>query len=77
MDIIEFIEKVYTLPLMEYQKEFIRAYYDAIKNNEQLIYVPHRGTSRFQLRTLQALTVIAFAQERGLVELNLDKEKKE
>ena len=59
---------------MEYQKEFIRTYYDAIKNNEQLIYVPPRGTSSFQLRTLQALTVIAFAQERGLVELNLDKE---
>lgn len=74
MDIVEFIEKVYTLPLMEYQKEFIRTYYDAIKNNEQLIYVPHRGTSRFQLHTLQALIVIAFAQERGLVELNLDKE---
>ena len=74
MDIIEFIEKVYTLPLMEYQKEFIRTYYDAIKNNEQLIYVLSRGHSSFQLRTLQALTVIAFAQERGLVELNLDKE---
>lgn len=59
---------------MEYQKEFIRAYYDAVKNNEQLIYVPHRGTSSFQLRTLQALTVIAFAQERGLVKLDSDKE---
>ena len=59
---------------MEYQKEFIRTCYNAIKNNEQLIYVLSRGHSIFQLRTLQALTVIAFAQERGLVELNLDKE---
>ena len=59
---------------MEWQKEFIRTYYNAIKNNEQLIYVLSRGHSSFQLRTLQALTVIAFAQERGLVELNLDKE---
>ena len=74
MDIVEFIEKLYKLPLMEYQKEFIRTYYDAIKNNEQLIYVPSRGHSIFQFSTLQALTVIAFAQERGLVELNLDKE---
>ena len=74
MDIIEFIEKVCKLPLMEYQKEFIRTYYDAIKNNERLIYVPPRGTFRFQLRTLQALTVIAFAQERGLVKLDSDKE---
>ena len=59
---------------MEWQKEFIRTYCNAVKNNEQLIYVLSRGHSSFQLRTLQALTVIVFVQERGLVELNLDKE---
>ena len=76
MDIVEFIEKVYKFPLIEYQKEFIRTYYDAVKNDKQLIYVPHRGSSRFQLRTLQALTIIAVVQERELVNFDLEKEEK-
>lgn len=78
MDIVEFIEKVCEFPLMEWQKEFIRKTYEAVKNDKQMIYIPRRRDySRFHLRTLQALTIIAVAKERGLVKLDSDKEEKE
>lgn len=77
MDIVEFIEKVYKFPLMEWQKEFVRKAYEVVKNDEEMIYVPPRGSSSFQLRTLESLAILEVAQERGLVKLNSDKEKKE
>lgn len=77
MDIVEFIEKVYKFLLMEWQKEFVRKAYEVVKNDEEMIYVPPRGSSSFQLRTLESLAILEVAQERGLVKLNSDKEKKE
>lgn len=61
---------------MEWQKTFVRIAYEAVKNNEELIYIPPRGSSSFQLRTLESLVILEVAQERGLVKLDLDKEKK-
>lgn len=75
MDIVEFIEKVCKFPLMEWQKEFVRKTYDAVKNDKGLIYIPPGRPSRFQFRTLEALTIIAVAQERGLVKFDSDKEE--
>lgn len=70
MDIVEFVEKVCAFPLMEYQKEFVRKAYDAVKNNKRLVYIPPlppRGGSRYSLELLQALVIIVVAEERGLI----------
>lgn len=40
MDIVEFIEKVYEYPLIEWQKEFAQKAYEAVKNNKPLIFNP-------------------------------------
>lgn len=67
MDIVEFVEKLCAHPLSPWQKEFIEKFYDAVKNDKQLFYLPPRCNSRFSLKTLEALVVIAVAQERGLI----------
>lgn len=35
-DIVEYVEKIYAYPLLDYQKEFIRKAYDSLINNKQL-----------------------------------------
>ena len=65
VDIIEFCEKVLDYPLLDYQKDFIKAVYEATKDGKQIVYMPHRGGDRFTLQLLQALVIIDFAKERG------------
>lgn len=65
MDIVEFCEKVLDRPLSAYQKDFIRAVYEATKDGKQIVYLPPRGGDRFTLQLLQALVIIDFAKERG------------
>ena len=65
MDIIEFCEKVLDYPLLDYQKDFIKAVYEATKDGKQIVYTPPRGGDRFILQLLQALVIIDFAKERG------------
>lgn len=49
MDIVEFIEKLYHINLMEYQKQLVRNIYHALENEEEIKWlVPPRG-SRFDL----------------------------
>lgn len=67
MDIVEFVEKLYSHPLSSWQKEFVEKFYDAVKNNKQLFYLTPRCNSRYSLKTLEALVVIAVAQEQGLI----------
>ena len=49
MDIVEFIEKVYEHPLMEWRKEFVRRAYEAVKNNKPLIFNPPGRLSAYIL----------------------------
>ena len=32
-DIVEYVEKIYAYPLLDYQKEFIRKAYDSLSNH--------------------------------------------
>lgn len=73
MDIVEFVEKACNLHLLDYQREFIRKVYDAAKNEKRLYFVPPRGNSRVDFELLQALTLVKVAQERGLVNLTIDR----
>ena len=65
MDIVEFCEKVLDYPLLDYQKDFIKAVYEATKDGKQIVYLLPRGGDRFILQLLQALVIIDFAKERG------------
>ena len=65
MDIVEFVEKVYEIQLLDFQKEYIRKVYDTVKNNGQIIYIPPRGCQKFGLELLQAMAIIKIGQERG------------
>lgn len=65
MDIVEFCEKVLARPLLDYQKDFIKAVYEAAKDGKQIVYIPPRGGDRFTLQLLQALVIIDLAKERG------------
>lgn len=65
MDIVEFCEKVLDYPLLDYQKDFIKAVYEVTKDGKQIVYMPPRGGDRFILQLLQALVIIDFAKERG------------
>lgn len=42
-DIVEYVEKIYAYPLLDYQKEFIRKAYDSLINNKQLCCILPRG----------------------------------
>ena len=65
VDIVEFCEKVLDDPLLDYQKDFIKAVYEATKDGKQIAYMPPRGGDRFTLQLLRALVIIDFAKERG------------
>lgn len=67
MDIAEYVEKVWGVPLLGCQKDFVRKVYAAGKNDERLYYIPPRGTSSFRLELLQAIVLIIIAKEKGLV----------
>lgn len=73
MDIVEFVEKACNLHLLDYQREFICKVYDAANNNKRLYFIPPRGNSRVDFELLQALVLVKVAQERGLVNLTMDR----
>ena len=75
MDIIDFVLDVCCWQLSEFQIKFTRAAYDAIVNDRILIYTPPRGGFGFQYKTLQALTTLFVAYERGIINKNSTKEK--
>lgn len=74
-DIIDFVQDVCGCQLSEWQIKFTRAAYDAIANDETLFYTPPRGGCGFQYKTLQALTTLFVAYERGIINKNSTKEK--
>ena len=57
-DIVEYVEKIYAYPLLDYQKEFIRKTYDSVNNNKQLCCILPRGSSRNSLELLRAIVVL-------------------
>ena len=75
MDIIDFVQDVCSWQLSEWQIKFTRAAYDALKNDRALVYIPSRGSSRFEYSTLQALCILFVAYERGKIKEISVKEK--
>lgn len=75
MDIIDFVQDVCGWQLSEFQIKFTRAVYDALKNDKALVYIPSRGSSRFEYSTLQALCILFVAYERGAIKEISVKEK--
>lgn len=75
MDILDFVQGICSWSLSGYQVKFIRAVYDALKNDKALVYIPSRGSSRFEYSTLQALCILFVAYERGMIKKNSVKEK--
>lgn len=68
MDIVvEFAENICDFYLSDQHKEFLCEAYDAVKNNKSLIYITPRGNSRFEYNILQALAVMAVAEDRNLL----------
>lgn len=67
MEIVEFVEKVYNVQLMEYQKEFLIMAYEARKNEQELIYIPPRCNNRFSFSILSALAIVFDAQMKGIL----------
>lgn len=75
MDILDFVQGICNWSLSGNQVKFIRAVYDALKNDKALVYIPSRGSSRFEYSTLQALCILFVAYERGMIKKNSVKEK--
>lgn len=64
MTIVDIIEKVFDVELLEWQKDYIIKYYDAIKAGETVhCIIPRGGPSKFSLRTLQTAVLFAYALE--------------
>lgn len=74
MDILDFVQGICNWSLSGNQVKFIRAVYDALKNDKALVYIPSHGSSRFEYSTLQALCILFVAYERGMIKKK-DKEK--
>lgn len=72
MDIVEFCDKMLDRPLLDCQKDFIKAVYEATKDGKQIVYIPPRGGDRFTLQLLQALVIIDIAKERGYLKREID-----
>ncbi len=63
MDIVEFIEKLYGINLMGYQKQLVRNTYHALEKGEEIKYlVPPRGSSRFDLSILHGIVCAIYKE---------------
>ena len=64
MDIVKFIEKLYHINLMEYQKQLVRNIYHALENGEEIKWlVPPRGGSRFDLSILHGIVCAIYKEQ--------------
>ena len=46
MTLLEYAEKVSPLPLMPWQKEFLKKYEEAVKDGKELTFIPGRNIGR-------------------------------
>lgn len=67
VDVAEYIEKVYGITLLDFQKEFVRKAYEAVKNDGQIVCIPPSRDSRFNFELLHAMVTIMVERERGLL----------
>lgn len=56
MDVVEFVEQVFGLHLMDYQKEFLIKVYEATRDGQSVMYIPGRCSA-----------IIFDAQAKGLL----------
>jgi len=62
MDVVEFVEQVFGLHLMDYQKEFLIKVYEATRDGQSVMYIPGRCYHR-----LEASAIIFDAQAKRLL----------
>lgn len=69
MDVVEFVEQVFGLHLMDYQKEFLIKVYEATRDGQSVMYIPGRCYHRSSFKLLEASAIIFDAQAKGLLNL--------
>lgn len=67
MDVVEFVEQVFGLHLMDYQKEFLIKVYEATRDDRSVMYIPGRCYCRSSFKLLEASAIIFDAQTKGLL----------
>ena len=67
MDVVEFVEQVFGLHLMDYQKEFLIKVYEATRDGQSVMYIPGRCYHRSSFKLLEASASIFDAQAKGLL----------
>ena len=67
MDVVEFVEQVFGLHLMDYQKEFLIKVYEATRDGQSVMYIPGRCYRRSSFKLLEASAIIFDAQTKGLL----------
>ena len=67
MDVVEFVEQVFGLHLMDYQKEFLIKVYEATRDGQSVMYIPGRCYHRSSFKLLEASAIIFDAQAKGLL----------
>ena len=67
MDVVEFVEQVFGLHLMDYQKEFLIKVYEATRDGRSVMYIPGRCYCRSSFKLLEASAIIFDAQTKGLL----------
>lgn len=72
MDVVEFAESIFGFDLLDFHKDFLRACYKCISDNNKLYYIPPRGNGYFSLTILQSIAIMYHSKEYELI-----KEEKE
>ena len=62
MDVVEFVEQVFGLHLMDYQKEFLIKVYEATRDGQSVMYIPGSCYRRSSFKLLEASAIIFDAQ---------------
>ena len=65
MDVVEFVEQVFGLHLMDYQKEFLIKAYEATRDGQSVMYIPGRCYRRSSFKLLEVSAIIFDAQTKG------------
>ena len=58
MDVVEFVEQVFGLHLMDYQKEFLIKVYEATRDGQSVMYIPGRCYRRSSFKLLEASAIL-------------------
>lgn len=72
MDVVEFAESILGFELLDYYKDFLRACYKYISDNNKLYYIPPRGNGHMNLTILQSIAIMYHSKEYELIKEEKD-----